>query len=422
MPCTGSLAIALVVVVLIANSVSGDTPSTGSAIVRAEVSPSLSARVLSVEPFVHKVRSRRARNGVATAISGEPAVTGGSGLVRYGEWTIVAQDDSSDFAAIADDGRVVRLRLFDPVDGRDRFHPSLGNKNRKPDIEAIVRVRASAGLIRRLGGDPGRARTSSVFLLFGSGSIRGVRDRVAIVLPSKTLTTSLVRVATATGLYDRLRATPQVTGTNGQLNLEAAAAIDGGSTVRLYNRGNSGAGSITASVDIPTRELLDDLSSVIDASGGPSAATFGNFRTYDIGTSGGYAISIGEAIALPKNPAFGGSEAILLAGIAEATTNAVDDGATSGTVIGLHFGRDARLLIAPVMQDGKPSSLKIEGLAVQSIRSVGSRGSRRIVMRVLGVVDADNPDPSVPSQRVELEVTFVPARTRSTNESTVSLK
>jgi len=60
------------------------------------------------------------------------------------------------------------------------------------------------------------------------------------------------------------------------------------------------------------------------------------------------------------------------------------------------------------MQDGKPSSLKIEGLAVQSIRSVGGRGSRRIVMRVLGVVDADHPDPSVPSQRVELEVTFVP--------------
>ncbi len=413
MPCTGSLAIALVVVVLIANSVTADTPATGPAIVRAEASPSLSARVLSVGPFVHKVRVRQAKDGVATASPGEPAVTGGSGIVRYGGWTIVAQDDSSDFAAIADDGRVARLRLFDPVDGRDRFHPSFGNKNRKPDIEAIVRVRASANLVRRLGGNPGHARTSPVFLLFGSGSIRGVRDRVAIVVPSKTLTTSLVRVATATGLYDRLRATPQVTGANGQLNLEAAAAIDGGRAVRLYNRGNSGAGSITASVDIPTRELLDDLSSAIDASNGESAARFGNFKVYDIGSSGGFAISIGEAIALPKNAAFGGSGAILIAGIAEAATNAVDDGATSGTVIGLHLERDRRLLITPVMQDGKPSSLKIEGLAVQSIRSVGGRGSRRIVMRVLGVVDADHPDPSEPSQRVELEVTFVPTGTPS---------
>lgn len=404
MTASACLALSLALVVVAGSVASGGTPPPPT-VVRGVVSPALTAKVLSVKPITPRRIPSKSRSKAKPDRDG-PAVTGGSGMFRIGQWTLVAQDDSSELAAISDDGRVMHVRVFDSDGGRDRFHPAYGNKNRKPDVEAIARVRMRASSVRRLGGDPGRKRNVDAVVLFGSGSIRGVRDRMAVIVPSQPLTTSVVRVVTATGLYDRLRAAKELTGASGQLNLEAAAPVADGTAIRLYNRGNSGPDSVTASVDISGQELLDYFLAASADSAVPCTAALQNPTHYDLGTSDGFAISIGEAIALPTRVAVGGAGALLIAGIAEATTNAIDDGATSGTVIGLQLAGSRGLLLAPVMQDGKPSSLKIEGLALTSMNVVGRGGSRRLVMRVRGVVDTDSPDPLVPSDLVELEVSL----------------
>lgn len=403
MSCTASLAVALILVVLVTGGVTARPPATGPTILRGERAPALSARVISVKPIVRGPgASRKAFVDTSGSASG-PVVTGGSGLARLGGWLYLAQDDSSNLVAMDANGRMVQVRLFDAVEGRDRFHPAYGNKNRKPDVEAIVCVRASASVMRRLGGT---ARSQSILILFGSGSARDVRDRVAIVVPGRPLPTSVVRSVTATGLYDRLRGAPEMAGSSGQLNIEAAAAVDGGRAIRLYNRGNSGPGSVTASVDVSTGELLEYLVAARADVKSPFSAALGNPCQYDLGMSENFAISISEAIALPSRSELGGSGAILLSAIAEATTDALEDGKTSGTALGLQLAGSSQLLFTPVMQDGKPASLKIEGLAVASVHTRGRGRAKRLVMRVLGVVDADSTDPLVPSDLVELEVTF----------------
>lgn len=402
-----NVAIALLLIAGMAVSIGGETPSARPRMLRGIESPVLTATVVSVRPIVDaRAQPATTSDTSAPGTSVRPAVTGGSGLAQHGGWTLVAQDDSTELAAIAGDGRVARLRLVDSVDGHDRFHPAFGNKNKKPDLEAIVYVRASASIVRRLGGDPGKASAVPAFLLFGSGSIPGVRDRVAIVLPRRPFSSSFVRVVTATGLYDALRSKLELAGGKGLLNIEAAASVDGRTAVRLYNRGNTGLGSITASIDLPTSELLEYFVAAAANPASPSRVPLRNPMHYDLGSRGGHAISIGEAITLPKRSVFGTSEAFLLAGIAEASANAVDDGATSGTVLGLQLDEGRRLLVTPVMQDGRQSALKIEGLAVTSIRTLGRGSSRRLVMRILGVVDTDSTDPAVPSDLVEIDLTY----------------
>lgn len=420
----GSLSVALVGVLLFPSTVIAEPPLSGGRVLRGIRSPALSAVVVSVRPIVEQLPPVRSEDSgklrvVVQPVSTGPAVTGGSGLARFGVRTFVAQDDSTLLAAITDDGRIEHLRLFDSDEGHDRFHPAIGNKNRKPDLEAIVLVRVSAAFVRRIGGDPGRAKTVPVLILFGSGSVRGPRDRIAVVVPREPLSSSFVRVVTATSLYDRLRATTELTGPAGQLNVEAVAAVDGTAAVRIYNRGNSGPDSVTASVDLSTYDLLEYLAAARADATATFSARLRNPCRYDLGMSDNYAISVGEAIALPSRPELEGAGAILLAGIAEATTNAMDDGKTSGTALGLQLPRSHRLLFTPVMQDGKPASLKIEGLAVQSVSTVGRGRTRRLVMRVLGVVDSDDADPLVPSSLVELEVTVVNTRTPSGSEGPV---
>lgn len=386
-----------VVVLMVAPSIGGSL-AIRTRRLKGVASRNLTASIVSIRPIVHD----------APGGSRIPAVTGGSGLARHLGMTLVAQDDSAELAAIAEDGRIAHVRLFDTADGRHRFHPAFGNKNQKPDIEAIVIVRASASTVRRLGGPAGEARTVPAILLFGSGSIRGVRDRMALVVPQRPFDRSFVRVAHATALYDTLRARPSLSGSAGALNIEAASSADGGATVRLYNRGNSGEGSVTASVDLAAADLLAYFEAAASDPAAPFVAPLRNPMQYDLGQSGGRAVTIGEAIALPSRPILGGAGAVLIAGIAEASANAIDDGATSGTTLGLQLADGRRLLVTPVLHDGKPSGLKIEGLAVVSTLTKGSGSSRRLVMRIIGVVDSDDRDPSTPSSLVEIDLTYRP--------------
>jgi hypothetical protein len=207
-------------------------------------------------------------------------------------------------------------------------------------------------------------------------------------------------------LYARLRSEKQLTGDGGQLNVEAIAAVDGGRTLRFYNRGNGTAGSITASVDVVADALMASLARAVEDPSVPCSVELRRATRYDMGTSEGAPVSIGDAVAIPAGK-LGPREAILVTGVAEATTNANDDGATSGTIVGLQLAR-GRLLVAPVVDANGPTSLKIEGLAIRDIRNTGTRRAPRYELALTGIVDADSADPRVPSTLVDLTVTYVP--------------
>ncbi len=355
--------------------------------VTATHSPALEARLVRHADIV--------RPGAAPGAP--PAITGASGLARIGKWTFVAQDDSSLLAAMGDDGRIETVRVFDAIGGADRFHEALGNKKVKPDLEAITPIAIPRAAATALGG----ASAKEALLVVGSGSTPESRDRMAVVFPAPSLAASRVAAIRPRALYARMRTDTRLTG-GGVLNIEAVAVVDRGKTVRFYNRGNGPAGSVTASVDVPAAALVDYLVKAKSNPDAPFDTPLSNPTRYELGTSNGVAVSIGDAIVVagPKS-----SEMILGAFVAEATIDPNEDGVTSGTQVGLQLP-DGTLLLAPVVGADGPSALKIEGLAVK--KASWSKG--RLTLDLTGVVDSDSKDPAVPSIVVELTVTYDPSK------------
>jgi hypothetical protein len=360
--------------------------------VTAVRSPALEARVVSGSYVV----APNAREGAP------PAIRGGSGLARVGRWTFVAQDDSTLLGAIADDGRIETVRLFEPIDGADRFHVALKNKKVKPDLESITRISVPRAEAAALSGVRQRAHAVDALLLLGSGSTPDFRDRVAVVFPAAPLSRCRVAAVRPRALYARLRADREFVA-DGQLNIEGLAVVLGGRFVRIFNRGNGTAGSATSSVDVAAPALLSYLSRARENPDAPFDVPLENPMRYDLGTSNGVPIAIGDAITLP--PGRHSGEMILAACVAEATTDANEDGAISGTTLALQLP-DGTMLATPVMGVNNLAALKIEGLAVRS--AVWRDG--RLRLKITGVVDPDSPDPASPSVIVELVVTYDPAR------------
>ena len=327
----------------------------------------------------------------------EPAVTGASGLARIGRRVFVVQDDSTFLAAIEPGGAVERIRLFDPIEGADRFHDALGNKKLKPDLETLAVVPHS----RALGGD--------ALLLVGSGSIPDVRDRAALVVPGIPLSASRVMASRPRALYARLRADERLTG-GLELNLEGLAFVDHGRTARFFNRGIGPSTAISASVDVDAEALVDYLVRAAASPDAPFDAPFSNPTRYALGSSRGFAVAIGDASPMRFGSGDDALEILVSAYTAEATDDPTADGATSGTQIALQFP-DGRLIAVPVVgQDGRPVALKIEGLLLVRASWSGSRGAVQwLHATLLGVIDTDPDDPRVPSEAVEIELVYEPS-------------
>jgi len=282
-------------------------------------------------------------------------VRAASAICAFGDGWLIAQDDATHAAWLRPDG-VTAVRVCEPVEGHDTFGsdkgtclgfpPRVGSaegtKHLKPDFEAAVAV-----------GDD--------VLLLGSGSTAR-RMRASLVTAPGTFTTidltpAYLRVAAALGVA------------RDQLNLEGAARI--GNRLRWFQRGNSAAGVPSASVDL-------DLSALLAA----RQPAVGAPHRYDLGTVGGVALAITDAVALP-------GDRMLVSAAAEDTPNAVDDGPVVGAAIAL-LDDDRVLAVAAV--PGGP--YKIEGLAVRGLDPAG--------VSLIAVVDAD--DPLAASSRLELRV------------------
>jgi hypothetical protein len=355
-------------------------------------SQALTATLRSVRPAL--------RPG-STAARPLPAVTGGSSAVRLGRWTFVAQDDSNFLAAVSDDGRTDAIRLLPPVNGADRFLEVFNNRKLKPDMEAAAVVSVPRAVAERLG-----AGASSAILVLGSGSAEHYRDRIAVVFPGEPPSKGRVVAVQAQAFYARLRAEPRLTGRGGQLNVESAIVVAGGSHLRLFNRGNGGPKSITASVDVSTADLWSYLARASKDPSAPFAAAFTNACRYDLGaTSSGSPVAITDATTLPPGLPGVAGPAILLSAVAEETVDATEDGATSGTILGL-LAADGTLLLAPLRDDKGPTGYKVEGIAVVGATPEGANGFRA---RMLALIDPDATDPSVPSLVAEIELVYAPA-------------
>jgi len=285
-------------------------------------------------------------------------VTAASAIAPLGDGWLVAQDDST-IAAWARPSGVAALRVLPPVEGLDRFSEPAGTKHLKPDLEVAC---------------PAEVDGEPAVLLLGSGStprrMRGVLVRLEDGQP-------VVQAAELGPLYAAVAARLAVP--LDQLNLEGASRHGG--TVRWFDRGNLAAGVSPGSVDVPLADLVGAVLGRVD----PASVQVDRPRSYDLGEVEGVGLAVTDAIALPDGR-------LLLTAAAEDTPNAVDDGPVVATALALVDG-DAVLAVEPFPEvDGHVH--KVEGLAL--------RGVQDGTVRLLAVVDDDDPD--VPSVQLELTV------------------
>jgi hypothetical protein len=289
-------------------------------------------------------------------------VRAASALAPLGDGWLVAQDDATHGAwrrETADGRSVVPVRVLPPVEGLDVFSEAAGTKHLKPDFEAACEVTVAG---------------APAVLLLGSGST-AARMRASVVrLGAAGPEFTVVDLAP---LYARVA---EVLGTPlADLNLEGACRL--GRTVRWFNRGNLTAGVPSASVDV-------DLTSLVAAAvegADPAEVRVGSPRRYDLGDVDGVGLAVTDAVALPDGR-------VLLSAAAEDTPNAVDDGPVVGAALALVDGDDVLALAPLAAPDGTVH--KVEGL--------GLRGTTGSGVRLLAVVDAD--DPAVPSAELSVRV------------------
>ncbi|MDB4959586.1 MAG: hypothetical protein JWO36_7155 [Myxococcales bacterium] len=269
-------------------------------------------------------------------------VRAASGLAHVGDRLVVIQDDTS-FLGVITPGGVSAIALPRGSDGRRRFEVALRNKAEKLDLESCVAI-------------------DGELWAFGSGSTPK-RERICRVrddVPS---------IIDAGPLYARVR---QVLG--GSLNIEGVAYV--APELWLFHRGNTGLadpGPAIVRVSFPVlRAWLDgssEMPAVLDV------------RPCDLGSIGGTRLGFTDAVAA--------HDRVYYLAAAEASANAVDDGAVLGSQVGVIAGNTMRA--APICgPDGVP--IKAEGLALAPGR----------VDRAYIAVDPDDTDRAATLYEVEL--------------------
>lgn len=289
--------------------------------------------------------------------TGSP-VRAASAIAPLGDGWLVAQDDAT-HAAWHRPGGTTAVRVLPAVDGHEVFSSAAGTKQLKPDFEAACEVRVGDG---------------AGVLLLGSGSTPA-RMRSSLVTPA-TQGPQFV-VADLTELYHLVA---EALGTPaGQLNLEGACRH--GDRLRWFQRGNPAAGVASASVDVDLHGLLLAATGRIP----PGTVVVGKARQHDLGTVHGVPLAVTDAVPLPDGR-------ILLSAAAEDTPNPVDDGPVVAAALAL-LDND-RVMAVTVLPHRGAEVQKVEGLALH--------GADRDGVRLLAVVDADDPD--TPSALLRLRV------------------
>jgi len=276
-------------------------------------------------------------------------VRAASSIVRFAGGFLLAQDDSN-FAAVWRPDGISALRLFPNSEG-DTFGSTRGNKRYKPDLEC--------GLTMSLAG-----RSHAVFL--GSGS---TSERYRAALVDEHLK---VRVVNLGDFFASVAAALDLG--SGGMNLEGATLR--GDRVVFAQRGNDGVAGVNALVSVQASEFEQLL---LDG----RAVTRIETRRFELGTLAGARLGFTSLDTLDDGT-------ILFAAAAEASANTYDDGACTGSLLGVTDG-DTVLSTARI-GDGTD---KVEGIAISREFPGG--------FECVAVVDAD--DPERPAEALQLLVT-----------------
>ena len=244
-----------------------------------------------------------------------------------------------------------------------QFDEVRGNKQHRLDLEACVAVEEPGG---------------TILLAFGSGSSRK-RDHVLLVEGFDRVVPEVTLVPAA-GLYESLRQAPAFSGS--ELNVEGA--LQAGSRLRLYSRGNGapidGILPVNAACSLDLELLLAYLRHP-DAVNPPVP---GDIARYELGAIDG--------IPLGFNDAMPWRDAVLYSAAAEASPDSVRDGPVSGSAIGV-IDADGSTRWAPITDaSGARLRVKAEGLVADPTAE----------SRVFVVLDAD--DPAAPSELCSVEL------------------
>lgn len=250
-------------------------------------------------------------------------VSAASGLVRAGGYFHVVSDDELYLASFSVNGEQPGqlLRILDghlPEDATAR-------KKQKPDFEVLLAL------------PPNAKNPDGALLALGSGSRPNRRRGVIITLGAdgKALASHTLDL---TPLFTPLDAKLKET------NIEGAAIL--GNEFLLFQRGNAGA-AVNAIVAYPLDETLKFLADPTVALPAP------DIRRVDLGAAKGVPLGFTDAAALPDGR-------IVFSAAAEASSNAYDDGALAGAVIGLMDSTGVILSKRPLSP-----VVKVEGIAAR---------------------------------------------------------
>ena len=304
------------------------------------------------------------REGADSTADRPAHVRAASGLAWVGRRLVVIQDDAN-FLAVLDPTEARRSGSFGGAEvvhlpaghaGLRQFDERRGNKGHKLDLESCFTFGAGA---------------ETTLVALGSGSTPA-RERILMVTGLQE-ETPRVELLGAHELYAALRGTPEFAGA--ELNLEGAVLL-GERNLRLFGRGNGasreGREPVNATCDLDWPGLRSYLH---DRSLPPPTPR--SIVRYDLGDIDGVALGFTDAMEWE-----GG---ILFSAAAEASPDAVQDGAVAGSAIGIIPDAAAPRWMSILDEHGSHFRGKLEGLA---------RGPERGTVYAV----ADEDDPSRPSE------------------------
>jgi hypothetical protein len=289
--------------------------------------PALTAVVLRQTPLYY-------RDGADPATDRPAHVRAGSSLARVPGGIALVQDDANFLAIVDPDTALARaIALPAGAGGVRQFDAGRGNKADKLDLEACVAAHVDG---------------ETVLVAFGSGSTPR-REGIAFV-GSLEETEPVVRLVQAPGFYARLR--EEIAFAGDALNLEGAVLQ--GDRLLLFARGNGRAQGAhlpsAATCSVGWSALLAFLGDPVGAAAPPPA----DVRRYELGLLNGVRLGFTDGARW--------GQGVLFTAAAEASPDAVEDGAVEGSVIGI-IGADGDTRWTPlVSEDGAAFSGKVEGL------------------------------------------------------------
>ncbi len=288
------------------------------------------------------VHLRNLRVDPAQHPRGQAHLSAASGLVQAGPWLYVVADDEHHLGQLAADaGQAAPVRLHRLLPG-DLPHDKDKRKKRKPDLEALALLPATAGYPQGL------------LMALGSGSRPNREQAFLMALDSGGQLAGATRSLDLSAWYQPLH------DDFSDLNIEGAFVADG--RFHLLQRGNKG-DARNACISYALPDLQDWLA-------GRHSQPPAVVRTLplELGEIGGVPLGLTDGAALP-----GGGW--VFSAVAEDTSNSYSDGACAGSAIGWVDAQGVLQRLEAIA--GAP---KVEGLALA--------GDKRLLL----VTDSDDPD------------------------------